>query len=215
MMGVRGLILFLGTALANLIGPVSAHSAETHHPRGWRFTMPKGEVAKGRAVFEKFECYYCHRVRSDNFPEPTDNGPELSQMGPLHPLEYFAESIVNPSAVAAKKDRGKDGKSLMSVDHIGKMTVQELIDVSSYIASLKPPTMAKTVSGSGRIIAVVPQTSELIIEHGEIKGFMDAMTMGYKVSAQSQLDGLAEGDAVSFIIDTTKRVITKIAKLKK
>ena len=33
-------------------------------------------------------------------------GPELSQMGPLHPLEYFTESVINPSAHAAKKYRG-------------------------------------------------------------------------------------------------------------
>lgn len=190
-------------------------AAETHHPRGWRFTMPKGDLAKGRAAFEKFECYYCHRVRGESFPEPTDNGPELSQMGPLHPVEFFAESIISPSAVAAKKDRGKDGKSLMSVDHIAKMTVQELIDVSSYIAALKPPAIAKSVSGTGKIIALVPQTSDLVIEHGDLKGFMDAMTMGYKVGAKSQLTGLKEGDAVSFTIDTEKRVITRIAKLKK
>lgn len=190
-------------------------AAETHHPRGWRFTLPKGDLAKGRAAFEKFECYYCHRVRGESFPDPTDNGPELSQMGPLHPLEFFAESIVNPSAVAAKKNRGKDGKSLMSVDHIAKMTIQELIDVSSYIASLKPPASAKSVSGTGTVIALVPQTSELVIEHGDLKGFMGAMTMGYKVGAKSQLTGLREGDAVSFTIDTEKRVITKITKQKK
>ena len=73
----------------------------------------------------------------------------------------------------------------------------------------------KSVSGTGKIIAIVPQTSELVIEHGELKGFMDAMTMGYKVAGQSLLTGLRPGDAVSFTIDTEKRVITKVARLKK
>ena len=45
---------------------------EPHHHEGWRFTMPKGDPAKGRAVFEKFECYDCHEVRWENFPYPTD-----------------------------------------------------------------------------------------------------------------------------------------------
>jgi hypothetical protein len=27
--------------------------ADTHYPRGWHFTMPKGDPAKGKAVFEK------------------------------------------------------------------------------------------------------------------------------------------------------------------
>ena len=72
---------------------------------GWRFTMPKGDPAKGRAVFEKFECHYCHEVRGENFPSPTENAPELSQMGGLHPLEFFAESIMNPNAVVPKSYR--------------------------------------------------------------------------------------------------------------
>lgn len=64
-------------------------------------------------------------------------GPELSQMGPMHPLEYFTESTINPSAVGGKKYRGPDGKSKMP-DFNSDMTVQELIDVSAYLASLKP-----------------------------------------------------------------------------
>lgn len=188
---------------------------DTHHPRGWRFTMPKGDPAAGRAVFEKFECYYCHRINGESFPDPTDSGPELSQMGPLHPLEFFAESIIHPSAVAAKKDRGKDGKSLMSAEHLKKMTIQELIDITSYIAALKSPATVKTVNGVGKIVAIVPQTQEIIIDHQEIKGFMDAMTMGYKVGSLKQLQGLADGDVVNFTIDTQKRVITRIAKSKK
>ena len=48
--------------------------------------------------------------------------------------------------------------------------------------------------------------------HEEIKGFMDAMTMGYKVSPLSLLKAVKPGDSVQFTIDTEKRVITKIAK---
>ncbi len=188
--------------------------ADTHHPIGWRFTMPRGDPAKGRAVFEKFECYDCHRVRGENFPEPTENAPELSQMGPLHPVEFFAESVINPNAVVPKGYQNAQGKSPMT-DFTEKMTLRELIDVSSYIASLKPPAVTKTINGTGKIVAVVPQTSELVIEHGELKGFMDAMTMGYKVGAKSLFNGLAEGDAVSFTIDTEKRLLIKIVKLKK
>lgn len=88
----------------------NAAEVEMHHPKGWAFAMPKGDPARGRAVFDKFSCYSCHEVRGEKFP-PLDEGqavgPELSQMGPMHPLEYFTESIVNPSAVAAKKYRGR------------------------------------------------------------------------------------------------------------
>ncbi len=188
------------------------NSADTHHPIGWRFTLPKGDPAKGRAVFEKFECHYCHEVRGENFPSPTENAPELSQMSGLHPVEFFAESIMNPNAVVPKSYREPDGTSTMT-NFTAKMTVQELIDVSAYVASLKPRDDApKTVSAQGQVIALVPENAEVVLMHGEIKGFMDAMTMGYKVSAPSLLKSIKPGDTVEFTIDTEKRVITRIGK---
>src|SRR5688572_24636395 len=128
---------------------------QTHHPIGWRFTMPNGDAAKGRAVFEKFECHYCHEVRGENFPSPTENAPELSQMGGLHPVEFFAESIMNPNAVVPKEYRDSDGKSPMT-NLTEKMTVKELIDVSAYVASLKRKDAPKIVSAQGQVIALVP-----------------------------------------------------------
>ncbi|HEY6365380.1 MAG TPA: copper-binding protein [Candidatus Binatia bacterium] len=188
---------------------------EMHHPKGWQFTMPKGDPTKGREVFEKFACYVCHEIRGEKFPAAAPGnalGPELSQMGPLHPLEFFTESIVNPSAYAPKKYRGPDGKSTMPTVN-DRMTVQELIDLSSYIASLKPKGVPKSVTGEGKIIALVPETQEIVVDHEEIKDFMDAMIMGYKVNPTSLLKTVKPGDKVRFTIDTDKRAITKIEKL--
>ena len=61
---------------------------------------------------------------------------------------------------------------------------------------------------------MVPQSQEIVVDHEEIKDFMDAMTMGYKVSSRSLLQRVKPGDKVRFTIDTEKRVITKIEKLK-
>ena len=194
----------------------NAGEAEMHHPQGWRFTMPKGDATKGRAAFEKFACYVCHEVRGEKFPAAAPGnvlGPELSQMGPLHPLEYFTESIVNPSAYAAKKYRSPDGKSTMPAAN-DRMTVQELIDLSTYLASLKPKGVPKSVTGEGKIVALVPESQEIVVDHEEIKDFMDAMTMGYKVTPTSLLKTVKPGDKVRFTIDTDKRAITKIEKLK-
>jgi Cu/Ag efflux protein CusF len=191
--------------------PSTAPVVETHHPKGWRFTMPKGDPAKGKAVFEKFECYYCHQVRGEQFPDPTESAPELSQMGPMHPVEFFAEAILNPNAVVPKAYRESDGKSPMT-DFTEKMTVRELIDVSAYIASLRPKDVPKTVSAQGQVVAVVPENGEIVLTHGEIKGFMDPMTMGYKVSSPALLKTVKPGDTVQFTIDTDKRVISKITK---
>lgn len=209
------LILWIITSPALLVTGAEKQPQipEMHHPKGWQFTMPKGDYEKGREVFQKYACYVCHEVRGENFPPGSKAGPELSQMGPLHPLEYFTESVINPSAQASKKDRGPDGKSTMP-DHNERMTVQELIDLSTYMASLKPKGVPETVTGEGKILAVVPQTQEVVIEHGEIKGFMDAMTMGYKVNPNSLLNTVKTGDKVRFTIDTNKRAITKFEKLK-
>jgi L-cysteine S-thiosulfotransferase len=185
----------------------------THHPQNWRFALPKGDPAKGRKVFEKFQCYFCHEVRGENFPfAGVDYGPELSQMGRMHPLEYFAESVTNPSAWESKQDRGPDGKSKMP-EYNDRMTVQELIDLSAYLASLRPKDVPKSVSGEGKIVAVVPESAQIVLQHDEIKDFMDAMTMGYKVSSPSLLKAAKPGDKVRFTIDTEKLVITKIVKI--
>lgn len=184
---------------------------EAHHPSGWRFTMPKGDPAKGRTVFEKFECHYCHQVRGETFPEPVESAPELSQMGGSHPVEFFAESIMNPNAVVPKIYRDADGKSPMT-NFTEKMTVQELVDVVAYVASLRPKGVPKTVSAEGNVIALVPESSEIVLAHNEIKGFMDPMTMGYKVSSPALLNAVKPGDRVRFTIDTERRVIIKIVK---
>jgi len=92
------------------------------------------------------------------------------------------------------------------------MTVKELIDVSTYVASLRAKGAPKTVSAQGKVIALIPELGEIVLTHGEIKGFMGAMTMGYKVSSPSLLKTLKPGNTVQFTIDTEKRVITKMTK---
>ena len=70
----------------------------------------------------------------------------------------------------------------------------------------------KTVSASGKIIAAVPSSNQVVLEHGEIPGFMSAMTMGYPVEAPALLEGLSPGDQVRFTIDVQKKTVTKIEK---
>ena len=72
---------------------------------------------------------------------------------------------------------------------------------------------AHMVVGEGKVIAVVPGNSEIVLTHGEIKGFMDAMTMGYQIQPASLLEGVQAGDAVRFTIDTEQKAIVKLEKL--
>jgi Cu/Ag efflux protein CusF len=72
----------------------------------------------------------------------------------------------------------------------------------------------KMVTGEGKVVATVPTSGQLVVDHGEIKDFMGAMTMGYPVEPVSQLEGLKPGDQVRFTIDVPKKAIVKIEKLK-
>ena len=71
----------------------------------------------------------------------------------------------------------------------------------------------KTVVGEGKVIATVPNANQVVVDHQEIKGFMEAMTMGYRVDPPSLLEGLKFGDKVRFTIDVAKKAIIKIEKI--
>jgi Cu/Ag efflux protein CusF len=74
-------------------------------------------------------------------------------------------------------------------------------------------TDQKTVVGEGKVVATVPNASQIVVDHAEIKGFMEAMTMGYRVDPPSLLEGLKFGDKVRFTIDVPKKAIIKIEKM--
>lgn len=71
----------------------------------------------------------------------------------------------------------------------------------------------KFVTGEGTVVALRPDKGQLVLEHDEIKDFMEAMTMGYKTTPASLLGTVKPGDKVRFTIDTEARTITKIQKL--
>jgi mono/diheme cytochrome c family protein len=127
---------------APVVSPSPGH--EQHGtPKGWKFAWPKGDPAKGRAVFVKLECYSCHEVRGEKLPAPTEGaklGPELSFMGPLHEVDYFAEAIINPSAVIEKGKgyEAPDGSSKMPSFN-DSLNVQGLIDLVAFLRALRPP----------------------------------------------------------------------------
>jgi mono/diheme cytochrome c family protein len=75
--------------------------------------------------------------------------------------------------------------------------------------------LPQSVTGEGTVIAVVPANQQIVVDHKEIKGFMEAMIMGYKVDPPSLLAKLKAGDNVRFTIDTQKKAIVKLEKLRK
>jgi Cu/Ag efflux protein CusF len=81
-------------------------------------------------------------------------------------------------------------------------------------ASSSGAKSGQTVVGEGKVIAVVPASSEIVLTHGEIKGFMDAMTMGYPTQPASLLKGVKAGDTVRFTIDTEAKAIVTLEKVR-
>ena len=124
-------------------GPAVAPVASGEHgtPKGWKFTWPKGDPVKGRAAFVKLECHSCHEVTGETFPAPSEAakvGPELAAMGPLHEAAYFAEAIINPSAVVEKHKgyQAPDGSSKMP-SYNDSVTVQEVVDLVAFLKTLR------------------------------------------------------------------------------
>jgi mono/diheme cytochrome c family protein len=81
--------------------------------------------------------------------------------------------------------------------------------------AMSTQAMAASVTGEGNVIAVTLSNNQLVVDHDAIKGFMDAMIMGYKVNPPSLLDGLNAGDRVRFTVDTQQKAIVGIEKLNK
>ncbi len=106
-------------------------------PKGWLFTPPGGDAAKGREVFARLECYTCHAVAGEKFPRPSKVGPALSDVGRHHPAGYLFESVVNPNAVIVEAPgyTGPDGRSSMP-DYRDRLSIRELIDLIAYLKTL-------------------------------------------------------------------------------
>ena len=90
-----------------------------------------------------------------------------------------------------------------------KAVEQEVRDGAPAAAAVQ-----QTVEGEGKVVATVPSASQIVVEHGEIKGFMEAMTMGYRVDPPSLLEGIKSGDKVRFTIDVPSKAIIKIERSK-
>jgi hypothetical protein len=109
-------------------------------PRGWKFSVPAGDPARGRELFRDLECFKCHEIKTEKFPVPTDGkytGPALTGMGLIHPPEYIAESILFPNAVIVDEPgtTGPDGLSLMP-SFADSLSLAQWIDLVAFLKAL-------------------------------------------------------------------------------
>lgn len=68
--------------------------------------------------------------------------------------------------------------------------------------------------GQGKVIAIVAEKHQVVLQHGEIKGFMGPMTMGYALESAELMKGLKPGDSVKFKIDAGKQQVVSMERMK-
>ncbi|MBI1893219.1 MAG: copper-binding protein [Candidatus Rokubacteria bacterium] len=66
--------------------------------------------------------------------------------------------------------------------------------------------------GVGEVQALLPERSQIVVKHEEIKGFMEAMTMWFPVDPELMKD-LKPGDRIKFKIDAAKKKLVAIERL--
>ena len=82
--------------------------------------------------------------------------------------------------------------------------------LSTGIASAQETAAEGIFSGRGAVKAVDPASGALTLAHDDIKGFMPAMEMMYKVQTPDLSKDLHPGDEIDFKIDAAKYTIVEV-----
>jgi protein SCO1/2 len=87
-----------------------------------------------------------------------------------------------------------------------------ILAIAASACNRTPP--GKEYQLQGQILDIKPQTSEVLVRHGDIPGFMPAMTMPYKVQDSKQLEGKQPGDLITatLVVGETEAHLSKIDK---
>jgi len=74
-----------------------------------------------------------------------------------------------------------------------------------------------TYQARGVVRSVTPSGSYLRIQHGDIPGFMDAMTMAFAVADSISVDDVARGDSIAFafVAGTAGVTIQSVEKIER
>ncbi|MGE3537359.1 MAG: copper-binding protein [Candidatus Tectimicrobiota bacterium] len=181
-------------------------------------------VARGQQLFQTY-CLMCHGVDgkgtgpiAKTLPHPPADLTHHFHRAPGDGDAYLFWRVSEGGQVEPFKSSQSAMPAFKAV-----LSEEQRWDVLAYVhtefhrgfQTASTPTLPPSVTGEGKVIAVVPASQQLVVEHGNIPGFMDAMTMGYKVNPPSLLDKLKAGDTVRFTIDTQAQAIVKIEPLKK
>jgi mono/diheme cytochrome c family protein len=185
-------------------------------------------IARGREIYT-VKCALCHGEKGDGkgpaaaglTVKPgdfTDKKMVAEMAGNYWVWRVSEGGLVEPfkskgSAMPAWKNELSMEERWAAIAYAHTLSGHRGPHVATEHPQLKPKP--KTVTGEGTIVALRPDREQLVVEHGEIKDFMEPMTMGYKVVPASLLNTVKPGDKVRFTIDTAAKTITKIDRIEK
>ena len=106
------------------------------------FRLPDGDVEKGKTAFVELKCFTCHKVEGVEMPAPVvaKHAPVVIG-GPVAHIKTYGElvtAIIHPShniAADVKKEWEVDGKLSPMPDFNRLMTVEQMIDMVSFLQS--------------------------------------------------------------------------------
>lgn len=212
------------------------HTVDGPHQHPWWETPPAeyanarstrwddaAAIARGQQLFQTY-CMLCHGtdgkgtgIAAKGLPHPPADLTHHFHRAPGDGDAYLFWRVSEGGQVEPFKSSQSAMPAFKTV-----LSDEQRWDVLAYVHAefhkgflpTSGTNLPRAVTGEGKVIALVPTNKQLVVEHGEIKGFMEAMIMGYTVDPPSLLDKLEVGDAVRFTIDTQQKAIVKIEKLK-
>lgn len=129
--------------------------------------------------------------------------------------------------MSGRKSHGLSSYTEKRIRAANEKTVSRRIIVVVFLTIIATVTSAWVIWGSGsreeryevkgRVVSVDRERKRVTIDHEEIKGYMDAMTMPFPVRDERELDGLEPEDTIkgTLIIDGDRYWIEKISVVQK
>jgi protein SCO1/2 len=86
---------------------------------------------------------------------------------------------------------------MITIRGIGHLARASTVLLLLTVACSRPAPSDREYQLTGQILSIKPETEEVLVKHDDIKGFMPAMTMPYKVENGALLTGKQPGDLIS------------------
>ena len=129
-------------SLLLIVGAIGMVGCDTGPKGSIGFTLPDGDVERGKAAYIEFQCNTCHV--NEQVPQMDTGAPSAITVtlgGETTRIKSYGElvtSVINPSHKVARRgsdDMAGDGGESKMVTYNDVMTVTQLIDLVAFVQS--------------------------------------------------------------------------------